>query len=107
MSGVRRMVSLRWSSCRRKREPSPHFRPRAAGGRQGAGAAFNAIVPSLVGDVLNLLIASVIGKPDFNGVILNIGSGHIKIGNDEQDVRMLQRLSHDAAVLRSGDGRRR
>jgi large conductance mechanosensitive channel len=45
------------------------------------GAAFNAIVTSLVGDVLNPLIAAVIGKPDFSGVILHIGSGNIKVGN--------------------------
>jgi large conductance mechanosensitive channel len=45
------------------------------------GAAFNAIVGSLVTDVLNPLIAATIGKPDFSGVILNIGSGHIKVGN--------------------------
>ena len=45
------------------------------------GAAFNAIVTSLVGDVLNPIIAATIGKPDFSGVVLNIGSGHIKIGS--------------------------
>jgi large conductance mechanosensitive channel len=45
------------------------------------GAAFNGIVASLVGDVLNPLIAATIGKPDFSGVIWNVGSGHIKIGN--------------------------
>jgi large conductance mechanosensitive channel len=45
------------------------------------GAAFNAIVASLVGDVLNPLIAATIGKPDFSGVVLNIGSGHVKIGS--------------------------
>jgi large conductance mechanosensitive channel len=45
------------------------------------GAAFNAIVASLVGDVLNPLIAATIGKPDFSSIILNVGSGHIKIGN--------------------------
>jgi large conductance mechanosensitive channel len=45
------------------------------------GAAFSGIVTSLVGDVLNPMIAAVIGKPDFSGVILNVGSGHIKIGN--------------------------
>ncbi|HEY1901222.1 MAG TPA: large conductance mechanosensitive channel protein MscL [Terracidiphilus sp.] len=45
------------------------------------GAAFSGIVTSLVGDVLNPLIAAVVGKPDFSGVILNIGSGHIKVGN--------------------------
>jgi large conductance mechanosensitive channel len=45
------------------------------------GAAFNAIITSLVSDVLNPLIAATVGKPDFSGVVLNIGSGHIKIGN--------------------------
>jgi large conductance mechanosensitive channel len=45
------------------------------------GVAFNAIVTSLVGDVLNPLIAAVIGKPDFSGIVLNIGSGHIKVGS--------------------------
>jgi large conductance mechanosensitive channel len=45
------------------------------------GGAFGAVVASLVGDVLNPLIAAVIGKPDFSGVILNVGSGHIKVGN--------------------------
>ena len=45
------------------------------------GAAFNAIVSSLVGDVLNPLIASTVGKPDFGSVILNIHGGHIKVGN--------------------------
>jgi large conductance mechanosensitive channel len=45
------------------------------------GAAFNGIVASLVGDVLNPLIAATIGKPDFSSVILNVGGGHIKIGN--------------------------
>jgi large conductance mechanosensitive channel len=45
------------------------------------GAAFNSIVASLVSDVLNPLIAATVGKPDFSAVVLNIGSGHIKIGN--------------------------
>jgi large conductance mechanosensitive channel len=45
------------------------------------GAAFNAIVTSLVGDVLNPLIAATIGKPDFSGVILHVGGGAVKIGN--------------------------
>jgi large conductance mechanosensitive channel len=45
------------------------------------GAAFNAIITSLVGDVLNPLIAATVGKPDFSGMVLNVGSGHIKIGN--------------------------
>jgi large conductance mechanosensitive channel len=45
------------------------------------GAAFNAIVGSLVGDVLNPLIAATIGKPDFSGVVLHVGGGAIKVGN--------------------------
>lgn len=45
------------------------------------GAAFTAIVNSLVGDVLNPLIAATIGKPDFSSVVLHVGSGVIKIGS--------------------------
>lgn len=45
------------------------------------GAAFNAIVTSLVGDVLNPVIAATIGKPDFSSVILHVGTGTIKVGN--------------------------
>ena len=45
------------------------------------GAAFNAIVASLVADVLNPLIAATIGKPDFSSVILHVGGGQIKVGN--------------------------
>lgn len=45
------------------------------------GAAFNAIISSLVADVLNPLIAATVGKPDFSGVILNVAGGQIKVGN--------------------------
>ena len=45
------------------------------------GAAFNGIVNSLVGDVLNPLIAATIGKPDFSSVIVQVGGGAIKVGN--------------------------
>jgi large conductance mechanosensitive channel len=45
------------------------------------GAAFNAIITSLVADVLNPLIAATVGKPDFSGVILHVGGGAIKVGN--------------------------
>ena len=45
------------------------------------GAAFTAIVNSLVADVLNPLIASVGGKPDFSAVVLHVGNGVVKIGN--------------------------
>jgi large conductance mechanosensitive channel len=44
------------------------------------GAAFNAIINSLVGDVLNPLIAATIGKPDFSSVVLVVGGGQIKVG---------------------------
>jgi large conductance mechanosensitive channel len=45
------------------------------------GAAFGAIINSLVADVLNPLIAAVVGKPDFSAIVLNVGSGHVKVGN--------------------------
>ena len=45
------------------------------------GAAFNAIISSLVADVLNPLIAATVGKPDFSSVILHVGGGQIKVGN--------------------------
>ena len=45
------------------------------------GAAFNAIVSSLVADVLNPLIAATVGKPDFSNVILRIAGGEIKVGS--------------------------
>lgn len=45
------------------------------------GAAFNAIVGSLVGDVLNPLIAAVFGKPDFSRVVLEVHGGQIKVGS--------------------------
>jgi large conductance mechanosensitive channel len=45
------------------------------------GVAFNAIVASLVADVLNPLIAATIGKPDFSSVVLHVGNGQIKVGN--------------------------
>jgi large conductance mechanosensitive channel len=45
------------------------------------GAAFNAIVTSLVKDILTQLIAAVAGKPDFSGVVLNLRGTPIMIGN--------------------------
>jgi large conductance mechanosensitive channel len=45
------------------------------------GAAFNAIVASLVADVFNPLIAATVGKPDFSKVILYVGNGQIKVGD--------------------------
>ncbi|WP_420238667.1 large conductance mechanosensitive channel protein MscL [Telmatobacter bradus] len=45
------------------------------------GAAFNAIVNSLVKDVLTQLIAAVVGKPDFSGVVVKINGTPIYVGN--------------------------
>jgi len=45
------------------------------------GAAFNAIVGSLVGDIITPSIAAVIGKPDFSALILHVNGGNIKYGN--------------------------
>lgn len=45
------------------------------------GAAFTAVINSLVGDVLNPLIASLGGKPDFSAMVVHVGTGVIKIGN--------------------------
>ena len=45
------------------------------------GAAFNAIVTSLVNDVLKQLIAAVVGKPDFSYVVLNLNGTPIRFGN--------------------------
>jgi large conductance mechanosensitive channel len=45
------------------------------------GAAFNAIVNSLVKDVLTQLIAAVVGKPDFSGVVVKLNGTPIYVGN--------------------------
>ena len=45
------------------------------------GAAFNAIVTSLVKDVLTQLIAAVVGTPNFSGVVLKLGGTPIYVGN--------------------------
>jgi large conductance mechanosensitive channel len=45
------------------------------------GAAFSAIVASLVADILNPLLAAIVGKPDFSYLVWNIHGGHIKYGN--------------------------
>jgi large conductance mechanosensitive channel len=45
------------------------------------GAAFNAIVNSFVKDVLTQLIAAVVGKPDFSGVVFKLNGTPINIGN--------------------------
>jgi large conductance mechanosensitive channel len=45
------------------------------------GAAFNAIVTSLVKDVLTQLISAVVGKPDFKDVVWKLGGTPIYVGN--------------------------
>ena len=45
------------------------------------GAAFGAIVTSLVSDIINPLIAATVGQPDFSSIILTVGKGQVKVGN--------------------------
>jgi large conductance mechanosensitive channel len=45
------------------------------------GAAFTAIITSLVTDIINPLIAAVVGKPDFSAIVVHVGSGVVKVGN--------------------------
>jgi large conductance mechanosensitive channel len=45
------------------------------------GAAFGAIVTSLVSDIINPLIAATLGQPDFSYLILHVGKGQVKVGN--------------------------
>jgi large conductance mechanosensitive channel len=45
------------------------------------GAAFNAIVTSMVKDVLTQFIAAIVGKPDFSGVVVKVNGTPIMIGN--------------------------
>jgi large conductance mechanosensitive channel len=44
------------------------------------GIAFNAVVNSLVNDVLMQFIAAIVGKPDFNALTFTIGEGVIFYG---------------------------
>jgi large conductance mechanosensitive channel len=45
------------------------------------GAAFNAIVASLVSDLLNPLLAATVGKPNFSYLVLHVNNGEVKYGN--------------------------
>jgi large conductance mechanosensitive channel len=45
------------------------------------GAAFNAIVNSMVKDLLMQVIAAVVGKPDFKDVVFKLNGTPILIGN--------------------------
>ncbi|HWR17512.1 MAG TPA: large conductance mechanosensitive channel protein MscL [Terriglobales bacterium] len=44
------------------------------------GAAFGSVVTSFVTDVLNPLIAAVVGKPDFSAFVANVHGSEVKYG---------------------------
>jgi large conductance mechanosensitive channel len=44
------------------------------------GAAFSAIVTALTADIINPLLGAIIGKPNFDYLILNIHGGEMKYG---------------------------
>ncbi len=44
------------------------------------GVAFNAVVTSLVNDVIMQVIAAIFGKPNFNALTVSIGDGVIHYG---------------------------
>ena len=45
------------------------------------GAAFSAIIGSLVKDIITPLIAAIVSKPDFSSLVLNVHGGRITYGN--------------------------
>jgi len=45
------------------------------------GAAFGAIINSLVSDIINPLMAAIVQKPDFSYLVLDVHGGKIKYGN--------------------------
>lgn len=45
------------------------------------GATFNAVVNSLVSDVIMNFIAAIVGKPDFSELVVTIGKTPIRYGN--------------------------
>lgn len=50
------------------------------------GAAFGAIVTSLVNDIIMPLIGTILGGLDFSGLVINIGNAHITYGNFIQSI---------------------
>lgn len=50
------------------------------------GSAFTAIVTSLVGDVITPLLGIIIGGIDFSGIVINVGSAQLLVGNFIQAV---------------------
>ncbi len=45
------------------------------------GAAFTSIVASLTKDIINPLIAAIVGKPDFSALVLHVNGGVVTYGN--------------------------
>lgn len=45
------------------------------------GAAFNAIINSMVKDILGQIIAAILGKPDFSYVVIKLNGTPINIGS--------------------------
>ena len=45
------------------------------------GAAFTAIVDSLVTNIINPFVAAIVGKPDFSAFTLTVHGGVVKYGN--------------------------
>jgi len=45
------------------------------------GAAFGAVVKALVDDVLMQIVAAVVGKPDFNGIVFTLNGTKFPIGH--------------------------
>jgi large conductance mechanosensitive channel len=45
------------------------------------GAAFTSIVASLTKDIINPLVAAIVGKPDFSALVLHVHGGVITYGN--------------------------
>src|ERR1700745_434952 len=44
------------------------------------GAAFGAVITSFVTDIVNPLIAAIVGKPDFSALVATVNGGQIKYG---------------------------
>ena len=45
------------------------------------GAAFTGIVTSLVADIINPLLAAIVGKPNFSYLVAHVNGGEVKYGN--------------------------
>ena len=45
------------------------------------GAAFATIITALVNNIINPLIAAIVGKPDFSALTLTVHGGVVKYGN--------------------------